>query len=76
MSTETITLNSITIDSVYFAQTHVMEPHHPYFKLTGGIDFGITGPRGVNYNSAHTHFESFDNQPWHYPYELALKRPW
>jgi hypothetical protein len=26
------------IDSVFFAQTHVMEPHHPYFKLTGGRD--------------------------------------
>ena len=38
MSTENATLNSISIDSVYFAQTHVMEPHHPYFKLTGGRD--------------------------------------
>ncbi len=26
----------IVIDAVYFAQTHVMEPHHPYFKLAGG----------------------------------------
>lgn len=24
------------IDSVFFAQTHIMEPHHPYFKLAGG----------------------------------------
>lgn len=28
----------IVIDSVYFAQTHIMEPHHPYFKLAGGRD--------------------------------------
>lgn len=26
----------IVIDSVFFAQTHIMEPHHPYFKLAGG----------------------------------------
>ena len=26
----------ITIDAVYFAQTHVLEPHHPYFRLVGG----------------------------------------
>ena len=38
MSAEAVTLSSISIDSVYFAQTHVMEPHHPYFKLTGGRD--------------------------------------
>ncbi|MDT8390342.1 MAG: M66 family metalloprotease [Lentisphaeria bacterium] len=28
----------IVIDSVFFAQTHVMEPHHPYFRLSGGRD--------------------------------------
>jgi len=28
----------IVIDPVYFAQTHILEPHHPYFKLTGGRD--------------------------------------
>ena len=28
----------IVIDSVFFAQTHIQEPHHPYFKLTGGRD--------------------------------------
>jgi len=26
------------IDSVYFAQTHVLEPEHPYFRLVGGLD--------------------------------------
>ena len=28
----------VVIDSVFFAQTHVMEPHHPYFRLSGGRD--------------------------------------
>lgn len=32
------TQKDIVIDSVFFAQTHIMEPHHPYFKLTGGRD--------------------------------------
>ncbi len=27
---------TVVIDSVYFAQTHVHEPSHPYFGLTGG----------------------------------------
>ncbi|MDT8389322.1 MAG: M66 family metalloprotease [Lentisphaeria bacterium] len=26
------------IDTVYFAQTHVLEPGHPYFRLVGGKD--------------------------------------
>lgn len=28
----------LTIDAVYFAQTHVMPPDHPYFRLTGHKD--------------------------------------
>lgn len=28
--------NDVIIDAVFFAQTHILEPHHPYFKLTGG----------------------------------------
>jgi hypothetical protein len=32
------TQTDIVIESVFFAQTHIMEPHHPYFKLAGGRD--------------------------------------
>lgn len=31
-------INDITIDAVFFAQTHVLEPHHPYFCLVGEKD--------------------------------------
>lgn len=34
--TEVTDPNDITIDAVYFAQTHVQEPCCPYFRLVGG----------------------------------------
>lgn len=41
----------MVIDSVFFAQTHVMEPHHPYFRLSGGrnalIKVHVLSPSGA-----------------------------
>jgi len=30
--------DGIVVDAVYFAQTHVLAPDHPYFRLVGGKD--------------------------------------
>lgn len=32
------TAGAVTIDAVYFAQTHVQQPNHPYFYLVGNKD--------------------------------------
>ncbi len=33
-----VTVNDISVDAVFFAQTHVLQPGAPYFKLVGGKD--------------------------------------
>ena len=48
---ETHDQKDVVIDSVFFAQTHVMQPQHPYFRLSGGrnalIKVHVLSPSGA-----------------------------